>query len=176
MKKFLNNPWVVTVGSSVIFAGLTAVYDYAQKRKVFTTLWWLLSSAFKWVIKILNVELRFWWVLVFAAVIALGVYLISHSKGPELPKIPEFIEYTEEMYGGWKWEWDWEKNYEGKWDAVNLRAHCPKCDTPMRHNARETEFRCPRCGKHTFLNQRMISKDVRVVILDNVNRKYFKKG
>lgn len=179
MKKFLNNQWVVGIGSPIILAALTALYDLAKKKKVFTTLWWLLSSAYRWVIKILNIELRLWWILVFVALVILVVYMISRSKGPdasEVPEDPEFTGYTEDLFNGWKWVWDWEKNYEGKWDAVNLRAHCSKCDTPMRHDISEREFRCPRCGNHKYMNQRRISEDIRAVILDNVNRKYFKKG
>lgn len=175
MKKILNNPWVVTVGSSVIFAGLTAVYDYAQEQRVFTTLWKIVSAVFRWIICVLNLQFRLWWALVFIAVVVGIVLLVKRIKGPELPSDPPFIEYKEDRFGGWKWTWDWEKNYAGEWDIRNLFAHCPNCDTPMRHDIYEHNYRCPRCRHEDYISQSNISEDIKAVICDNVNRKNYKK-
>ena len=52
MKKFLNNPWVVTVGGAIVFAALSAAYDFAKKQKVFTTLWKMVTAVFRWIVGI----------------------------------------------------------------------------------------------------------------------------
>lgn len=176
MKKFLNNQWVVGIGCPIIVAALTAVYDFANKQKIFTTLWKIVSSVFRGIVGVLNLQFRLWWALVFVAVVVGILLLIARLKGPEFPSEPPFVEYTEDRIHGWKWSWDWEKKYDGKWGIENLFAHCPKCDTRMRHDTYEHNYRCPRCGHQEYISRSNISNDVKDVIYDNIDRKYFKKG
>lgn len=176
MKKFLNNPWVVGVGCPIIVAALTAVYDFANKQKIFTTLWKIVSAVFRWIVGVLNLQFRLWWALVFIVVAVGIVFLIARFKDSDCPSEPPFVEYTEDQFEGWKWTWYWEKDYSGKWGIESLRAHCPKCDTPMSHDTFEHNFRCPRCLGQYYIGRSNVSDDIKAIIYDNVTRQYYKKG
>ena len=79
MKKetWKKSPWVIPI----VILLLTVGYDKIKDKPFFSTIW----SALKWIgdlgLKILNFELRLWWVIIFIGLSIFIIYVIRKIKG-----------------------------------------------------------------------------------------------
>ena len=174
MKKILKSPWTIAVVSAFIAPIATIIIDAIMKKPLLSTLWNVIKTIWSWIITFLTFDLKVWWVLLGIGVvigILIIVAIVSDAKQEE--REPEFVSYKEDYFGGWKWSWNWNFNrYDMKWHVDDIQAHCPKCDTPMFYDYRDTVFECPRCKFKTDYRSKHKSRvEVEAIIIDNLNRK-----
>lgn len=178
MKKFWTNPWTITIGGVLLSFALSVLRDLVKGIKTLSTVKIVFSAIWRAIIAFLNFDLKVWWVLIGIAVILAILWIVlkrdkeNEEKLLEENKRPDFTSYTEDHFRTWKWSWEWKYNtYMGEWNVDNLKAHCPKCDTPMQHDLAETAFECPRCQYGSYYEDHEVSSQVKAVIIDNIKRK-----
>ena len=74
---------------------------------------------------------------------------------------------------GFRWRWKWDKYY-GKYEITDLHPVCSKCDTPLVQDyaGYSPVYKCLRCGEIAFSDLPDLD-DVKMLISDNVRRKYY---
>ena len=169
----MKNPWILGIGTTVIGGiVLSFVLDLINGVDLLSTLNVAVIFIVNIVISFLNLKLKVWWLLLGISVIIIVLVIIAKisetKKNTEL-KTPSYIE---DRFAGWKWTWNWHFNtYDGNWYVEDLKAHCPKCDTPLFHDRHDTHFECPRCNFETdHRSKHKTRKQVEAIIVDNANR------
>ena len=174
MKKFFKSPWVIGIGTTVVGGViLSIVLDLIKEVSILSTLGTVIKTVWGWIISFLTFELKVWWVLLGIVVIIIVLLVISKVADSKEETLPKFLSYKEDKFDSWKWTWDWGFNrYDYKWHIKDLKAHCPKCDTPMFHDAHDTNFQCPRCSYKTdYRTKFKRRREVEAIIIDNLNRR-----
>lgn len=178
MKKFLKSPWTISFATALFSFLLSIAYDLLKGKQILSTIKSIFSAVINGISAFLNIELKVWWVLVgiiaiVATLLCIG-YIMSRNSAPRMN--PEFMSYTEDYFGSWKWSWIWSfDSLKKKWHAQDIVAHCPKCGTPMLHDDFNDFFHCPRCGFDSeYGDGHKKIYEVDALIVDNVNRR--KKG
>ena len=177
IKKFLLNPWTITICGALFSFVLTLLSDAIRGEQILSTFVFIVAWIWNIIVSFLTFSLKVWWVLIGVAVIILGLW--SYSKilnaRSSSSSIPKFLGYTQDFLLGFKWEWTWEKDYYGKYSVENLQPICTDCDTPLRYDF--TGFyrlKCLRCNK-SYSGNVPQEDDVKTLIYDNVKKKYFKR-
>lgn len=92
MKKFIKNPWVLGIGTTVIGGVLLAfVLDWIKGIDWFSTLMVVLNFIINAVVAFLNFELRVWWILVFIALISISLFIISKTLDAKKQPVPHLF-------------------------------------------------------------------------------------
>ena len=171
MKKWFKSPWGISITPTIISFLLTIGYDAIKGKPIFSTVWIILKAIWGAVLAFLNFDLKVWWVLSGIILLILIFCLIIALKQIK----PDFNDYTEDTFQHWKWSWAWKfDNLESAWTISSLKAHCPKCNTPMMdysNNYDGLRFACPRCNFSASKNDCDAPHKVELIILDNINRK-----
>lgn len=172
MKKFWKSPWALALVPVVFGTILSAIYDAIKDKPVLSTLWGWIKVIWNCVVAFFNIELKIWWILFGIISIIIVLLLVVKFASKNETNLPDFVSYKEDTFGGWKWSWEWQfKRYDRKWHIENLRAHCPKCNTPMFHDSCDTVFWCPRCDFETdFRSKHKRRDEVEAIIIDNLDR------
>lgn len=172
-KNWIKSPWSISVGTAIFSLLLTMFYDYSKEKPILTTIWLM----FKWTIdsvwSILNYDLKFYWIIIAIALLILALFIIESFKKEEIYK-PDFYNYREDKIKKWKWSWSWTLNdLSGNWTISNMKAHCPKCDTPLinHSNSFELNFSCPRCNFIAEDEQCDEQYKIERIIIDNIERR-----
>ncbi len=175
MKKFLKSPYAITIlGGLMVLIIWSRISDYTSGDKLSTVFSTILTSIYGGIIAFLNFNIKVWWLLLGITCIVV-VALIAGRK-PQEETEPEFKKYTQDHFRTWKWSWKWTfSDYRRGWRVSDLRAHCPKCDTPMQHDPFEDVFQCPRCRFQSQYDNHEKSCEVEAVIIDNLDRKKAKE-
>jgi hypothetical protein len=171
MKKFLKSAWTISIGTALFSFLLTIIWDWIKGIHVLSTISNIFSTLGSWLFAFLNFNLKIWWVLSGIIILFLVRFIIIKYGNTKEQFKPNFIDYKEDKFTYFKWTWDWELNYDDKWDTTNLKAHCPKCDTPMNHDSYDTTYICPRCHFQSLYNNCDKEYEVKQVIIDNVKRR-----
>lgn len=174
MKKFLKNPWVITIGSTVIGGVLLSfVLDWIKGVDWLSTLKTVVDCIVKAIVAFLNFELKVWWVLVAIALllIALAIYSkVLDAKEKDKP-IP-FLDYTSDFILDYSWEWDYEKTSDGKYTIAHLHPVCSNCGMTLKQDGRYgTQVRCLRCNTKMQWDNSYLY-DANLLIEDNIKKKY----
>ena len=83
MKKFIKNPWVLGIGTTVIGGiMLSFVLDWIKGVDWLSTFKGVVEFIAKAVIVFLNAELKTWWVLVAIALIVVVLIISNYSGHP----------------------------------------------------------------------------------------------
>ena len=178
MKKFLNNPWVIAIGSTVVGGVLlTLVNDWINEIDWLSTLKAVLRFIGNMIIAFLNFELKVWWVLVTIAFLgaAFVIFILILSKKTETTPVP-FLSYRKDSVLGYTWEWDYEKIYDGNYTITNLHPICSKCGMRLKQDgAYGLSMECLRCGisKKWELDYLV---DAQMLIEDNIKKAYLQNN
>lgn len=167
------NSWTVTVGGGLILSFIISVInDFVNKEQVFSTIDTILSSIYKVLLVILNYKIKMWWLLL--GIIVLILILMKYLNYTYTTSIKlEFLEYTQDIILGYKWKWKWQKDIYGKYSIASLYPICSQCDTPLVEDLdRYSIHKCLRCKKEYYENMPDFDH-VKMMISDNVRRKYF---
>ena len=161
------------MGVAVFSFILTIIGDVIKGERILSTFVDVIAWIWKALIIFLTFEIKVWWILIGICLLILGLWIYSKvidSKEEKEPVIP-FLDYTQDILLGYKWEWTWEKDYFGKYGAENVHPICDKCDTPLvsQYTGR---LKCLRCNK-TYQKELPDINNVKMMIHDNVKRKYY---
>lgn len=177
LKKFFMNPWTVTIGGGLILSViLSVINDFVKKEQVFSTINTILSTICKVLLEILNYRIKVWWLLVGIIILILIIFIFvryldyTHRNSIE----PEFLEYTQDIILGYTWKWNWQKDIYGKYYIENLCPICSQCHTPLIEEliGYGIHYKCLRCNREYYENMPDFD-NVKMMIADNVRRKYF---
>lgn len=176
MKKFLNNPWVIAIGSTVVGGVLlTFVNDWIKEIKWLSTLKAVIVFISNAVIAFLNFEIKVWWLLVAIAVLfaLLLIYVkVLDAKEKNTP-IP-FLSYTTDSVLGYTWEWEYEQGYDGKYSISNLHPVCSKCGMILKQGGSYgLQMRCIRCNTTKDWKSDHLT-EARMLIEDNIKKRYLR--
>ncbi len=145
------------------------IFDFFKDEPILTTIW----SIVKWIgnifWKVLDFDIKVWWIIIAFSFLALVLFLIDKLR-KDVMKQPE---YKEDTIKGWKWSWSWKFNTSGNaWVLSDLKAHCPKCNTPMIEQSfiNQAHFECPRCDFHSSDRSSDESYKIQSIIIDNIKR------
>ena len=175
MKKFLKNPWVLTIGSTVIGGVLLSfVMDWINKVDWLSTLKVVLRFIGNAIVAFLNFELKVWWLLVALALlfVALLIYIkILDTKQKNAP-IP-FLSYTKDSVLGYSWEWEYRKTSDGRYTINNLHPVCSRCGMILRqgHTVYGMEMKCLRCNTTNKWEDYYLT-DAQMLLEDNIKKRY----
>jgi len=150
-----------------------SLYDNKLEATILTT-WDKGVKLFNWAglsfLKILNFELKVWWlILILAFAYIIKLLKINRTKNSEKTSFLKIEEYTEDIIKGYKWKWIWIWNtFEGKYFIDNLVLICPGCETHSEY-VNSNHHSCPRCSER-FSNTPPRS-NIEKLIRDNCRRK-----
>ncbi len=169
IKKFRDSKWALALVPTIVGALLTLIIDCVKKINLFSTMVTVMKTLWSWIVRFLSFEVQVWWILAALLLLILILWIVAKIADVKGVAEPVWMKYTEDRFIDWKWSWKWEKNYLGSYQVSDLMAHCPKCNTPMRHDDYDTVFHCPRClfesRKHSDNRN-----DILVVIYDNAKK------
>lgn len=176
MKKFMKNPWVLGIGTTVIGGLLLSfLLDWINGVDLLSTLKTTLQFIGNAIIAFFNFELKVWWVLLalallFAALLIYAKFLDAKDKSNPIP----FLSYTKDSALGYTWEWEYRKTYDGKYTITNLRPICSKCGMILKQNytVYGKEMECLRCNTTKNWEDYYLA-DARMLIEDNIKNNYF---
>lgn len=172
MKKLLKAPWGISIGTAVFSFILTLGYDLLKVKPVLSTIGIVLQAIWSAILAFLNFELKVWWIILGIIVLFIFLYIWCKISDLKEQEKPDFFNYNEDTFQHWKWSWKWKWNdYEKAWHVADLKAHCPKCNTPMIDQSSYIDFTCPRCNFNATGEKCDMPHKVERVILDNVDRK-----
>ena len=177
MKKFIKNPWVLGIGTTVIGGVLLSfVLDCIKGVDWLSTLKVVVAFIFDTIVAFLNFEIKVWWLLVavallFVALIIFSKILDAKDKNNPIP----FLSYTKDSALGYTWEWEYRKTSDGKYTITNLRPICSKCEMILRqgHTLHGMEMKCLRCNT-TQKWEDHYQYDAQMLIEDNIKKNYLK--
>lgn len=177
MKKFMKNPWVVGIGTTVISSLLlTLINDWINKVDWLTTLKAVLRFIGNAIVTFLNFELKVWWLLVALALLfaALLIYvIILDTKQKNIP-IP-FLSYTTDSALGYTWEWEYRKTSDGRYTINNLHPVCSRCGMILKQGGMYGwEMKCLRCNTTHQWKDDYLS-DAQMLIEDNIKKRFQQK-
>ena len=175
MKQFIKSAWGVSIGTTLLGFILTVLYDLVKNKPILSTVWNIIKAIWRFIITVLNLELKLWWILlgiIVLILILLIIVKIGDMKNAEVSNV-SFLNYKNDTIQGWNWSWRWEMQYDGKYHIVDLRPLCPKCKTPMRSGLYDY-LECPRC-RHATQQYMPNICDIATVIIDNIDRGLFSK-
>lgn len=174
MKKpeiFFASPWTRYILTTVLGISVTFILDVSKAAPHATTIKNVARIVSDIIIRILNYELKVWWLLASMAILAVVSYILIRSANKDARKL-FYLYYTSDEIAGWKWEWRWQKQPDGGYELRDLMPICPKCDTPLvTSSTTESEsYVCPRCNYDAGPD---IPNYTTVIILiyDNVKRR-----
>ena len=169
------NPWAVTIGGGLI---LTWIIDIIRSEKIFSTFVVVISWVWKKIVIFLNIEITMWWILIGIIIIIASLYIVMRILYAKQQKSnePNFLTYTTDNILDFKWRWQWSKDLWDKYGVSNLQPICPKCGTPLveSYGGYSVKYECLRC-KYTSNKSLPDLNHVKMMIHDNVERKYFNK-
>lgn len=174
-KAFWKNPWTVSIGSGLVVLVITVIIDMITAEKVFNTIRNIFSFALKVLLVFLNFELKMWWLLIGVAALIFVLWIFIKYKDSRhlVSDEPQYLEYKQDTLVGYKWKWTWRKNYFGEYSIEDLHPICMKCSTPLTYNyTGYGRLKCLRCGA-VYQQELPEEEDVKMLIADNVRRKYF---
>lgn len=150
MKKFIKSAWGVGIGTTLLGFILTVIYDLVKSKPILSTIWNIIKAIWNFIIMVLNLELKLWWILlgiIVLILILLVIVKIDDVKNADASNV-SFLNYKSDTIQGWKWEWSWKKNYNGQYEIDNLYPVCDSCGTMLasKHDYQNTLY-CVRCGK-----------------------------
>lgn len=174
MKKFLKNPWVLGIGTTVIGGlALTSINDWIQGVDWLSTFNFVIKSIFNAIMTFLNYELKVWWILLaIALVFAVGYIAVKIHANNLKNATPDFLSYTKDSILGYTWEWEYEKGYAGKYSIHNLHPICSKCGMNLKRSyPYGARMECLRC-KETMpkLWDNSLRNDAQMLIEDNIKK------
>lgn len=129
MKKIVNNPWFISIASS-IFVTLLGIEAIP------------LGKINNW----MNYEMPLWWILI-AILLGVGLY-VSIQK---VHRVPKFTRITTGEYRGYHWSWAWERTGNG-YALTDLDLLCPRCNQVMHCGFYSQEYTCPQNHMIPILN------------------------
>jgi hypothetical protein len=177
--RWYENIWLVTIGGGIAATAIgTLVYDKVKDKPILSTFWGWIVMAGHGIVSSLNYQLKVWWIPAAIVCIILLLLVIAYFQRdtPEdnhQPIKPPFADYVEDRFSKWTWRWDWQLKNDG-WDVINLTPYCEKCDTPIQEYGDffSSDPMCPRCKVRTYPKYSEGTKETKVLILDNVRKKY----
>jgi len=171
----INNKWKV-IGGATLSLIPTIIYDLVKSQPFLSTVWSIIKFILNKIIFLLNCNVKTWWVLLFLLVVISALYIINRLNNEEIIH-PDFCSYRNDKFQyTWSWEWIFDKKTK-KWKICNLKAHCPKCDTPMIDytNLIDPSFNCPRCNYISSRGTYEYSGKITLVIIDNIKKTNYTK-
>lgn len=174
MKNFMNNPWVIAIGSTVIGGVLVSfVLDWINGVDWLSTLKTVVNFIVNAIVAFLNFELKVWWVLVAIALLFMALIVISkiHDTKKNNNPIP-FLSYTKDSILGYAWEWGYRKNLDGKYTITDLHPVCSKCGMRLKQGGfYGMEMECLRCNTTQNWRDDHLT-DAQMLIEDNIRKEY----
>lgn len=174
---WIKSPWTISIGTATFSLLLTMGYDFLKEKPVLTTVWVVIKWIANLIWAVLNFNLKVWWIIGSVFLFILITILINRFKKKETLK-PVFYAYREDRLKRWKWTWDWNfSKSENAWLVSGMKAHCPKCDTPMINHSSiySLSYLCPRCDFRADDSDCDDPNKIEMIILDNVDRFEAKK-
>jgi len=174
MKKFIKNPWVLGIGTTVIGGIiLSFVLDWIKGVDWLSTLKAVVKFIVDSIIAFLNFELKVWWVLVAIALIVVALIIIAKSLDAKEKSIPiPFLSYTKDFVLGYNWEWEYSKTYDRKYTISNLHPVCSKCGMLLKQSGMYgQEMKCLRCNTTKKWEDHYLT-DAQLLIEDNIKKRF----
>jgi phage FluMu protein Com len=175
MKKFLKNPWVLGIGTTVIGGVLlTFVNDWIKGVDLLSTLNTVVDCIVKAIVAFLNFELKVWWVLAAIALIVIALIVISKVlNARETNQSIPFLNYTKDYVLDFSWEWEYKEISDGKYSITNLRPVCSHCGMMLRkgYTIYGSEMKCLRCNTTNKWEDYYLT-DAQMLIEDNIKKNY----
>lgn len=173
MKKFLKNPWVLGIGTTVIGGVLLSfVMDWINKVDWLSTLKAALQFIGNAILAFLTLELKVWWVLVafaflFAAFVIYTKILDTKQKNTPMT----FLSYKKDSVLGYTWEWEYTKTYDGKYAINNLHPVCSECGMILKkeYEGIGMRMKCLRCNTSQLWEEHY-RYDAQMLIEDNIKK------
>ncbi len=171
MKKFLNNPWTIGLGTAFFSFVLTIIGDMIKGIEILSTF-----------IAVLNFRVKVWWILL-ALLIWKIISIIYRKLSIKLPgdrkenqEKPAFLTYTSAKLQNFDWKWSWKKSYSGEYVIDELYPLCASCQTPiMKGDYLDGRWICPRC-QAIYKGHTPDVEAVELLIKDNAQRGLFPKS
>lgn len=172
---WLKSPWTISITTAIFSLLLTMIFDYLKEMPLSTTILTTLRLAGNLLWNILNFDLKIWWVTSTIILFIVILFLIEKYKVNGASK-PDFYNYREGKFKRWKWTWAW-RNINNEWVISDLKAHCPRCDTPLINNSSiyKFSFDCPRCDFNANDEQCDEPHKIERIIYDNIARQRIEK-
>lgn len=175
-KRFMKNPWTISIGSGLIVLVITIIIDAVSTKQIFSTIGAIFVAIWNGIVVFLNFDVKVWWILVALVFIFLVLYVIYKITDTKPFPKNHPMSYKQDNILGYKWKWLWIKDDTGCYNIDHLHPVCPNCDTPLRIKSDSygiPRLKCLRCGQ--VINKELPDeKDVKMMIYDNIRRNYFK--
>lgn len=171
--KVFKHPIGIGVTTAVLSTVISTPIVAAVKSQSFSE---ALVSIFNWVFNLIKSILTFGvplWVLLLI-IIAYFKLVRPLAKLIERNSKPLFVDYTNDVIEGIRWEWEWINIY-GKYDiSTKMAAICTNCNGYLVYNRqsyRTNELVCEHCGFKKDIGDRSPEE-----YLDKTKREIFRRA
>lgn len=173
MRKLSKNPWIVTIGGTVLAALFLRLIDWLF---IDNLLWDGIKNALGAVGDFFSTEytVKLYFlillpILVIAAII--GIFLLfvflDGKKGNGLSG-PEWANYTKDVFGDLQFRWQYDF-FGRRYEIINLQQFCDQCSCHL------VDLRCPVCRENYSYGNRFPSKqEVLALIARNIDTGLYK--
>lgn len=153
------------------------IYDAIKNYSFLSTIISVLKFLWSILEYLLTFNIKVWWLLIFTLLTWI-VWKILSTKNSTDSSNPPYYNYKTDKFKKWNWSWNWRfDSTHNAWIISNLKAHCPKCNTPMIDYSKwhVVSFGCPRCDYKARDSDCDEPHKVEQVILDNIDRDNYNK-
>lgn len=114
--KWYNTNWTIgIVTGSILPVVVSLIIDAVKDKPLLSTFISIIYSIWVWLISLLNVEIKLWWLLTTLFAFIIITKIVRHYRVKE----KDFTEYKSDTLKNWKWSWSWERNaLNYKWNVV----------------------------------------------------------
>ena len=119
-KRFMKNPWTISIGSGLIVLVITIIIDAVSTKQIFSTIGAIFVAIWNGIVVFLNFDVKVWWILValvFIFLVLYAIYKITDTK--PFPKNHP-MSYRQDNILGYKWKWLWIKDDTGCYNIDHL--------------------------------------------------------
>lgn len=163
----LKKTYTWIVGLIGLIASVLTIIDLIEDKPILSTV--KRVSTWIWV-NILDYNFPVWQIIIglTSFYIFLRIIYRTTSKEKYIDKVQEYI--TDEFAGfTWKWYWEFNEIWQ-KYEIVELRPECPKCNTSMNiyDHTTDSVAVCPRCD--TRYEKIKNTQKISDLIVDNARK------
>jgi len=113
----------------------TLAYDSYKDQNLFTTVNNTFSVVKDYTLIFLTYKVSLFWILLFLILSITIIRFVSKFKKDALNQTFPYEAYTTDRLKKWRWSWRY-NIYNNKISIIDLRPHCPHCDTTMHYDLR----------------------------------------
>jgi len=185
IKKYLSNPWIFAIGTTIIAFFVTTILNSFIKDINFKdSFFGIIKIIGQIFFNILTFRIYVWIIILVLLFLFALILILPIFAKKEIDDVPTYRNYRYFKYKEWLFTWDYSSSRYGI-QIKNVRPICMKCKCELSQNSYSAMggggyryyFYCPNCEeKYNYIYQNDNTlEDVEKIIVLNLNNSQYDK-